>query len=137
MPIASQHQLELNRLEDLGELRMGAWEGKTLRELDEREDWRRFNAFRSGVRAPGGELMSEAQTRMVRQLNTLRERHRGECIAIVSHADPLRALVAHLMGIALDLMLRFEITPGSVSVVEWGDWAPRILCVNETGDIPL
>src|ERR1700694_3380622 len=35
-PIANVQQLELNPLEDLGELRMGVWEGKTLRELDQR-----------------------------------------------------------------------------------------------------
>jgi len=122
---------------------MGDWEGKAIRDLDQRKDWRRFNAFRSGVRAPGisgcrsGELMIEAQARMVRQLDCLRERHPGECIAIVSHADPLRALLAHFLGIAIDLMLRFEISPASVSVVESGEWGPRILCVNETGDIPL
>lgn len=81
--------------------------------------------------------MIEAQARMVRQLDCLRERHPGECIAIVSHADPLRALLAHFLGIAIDLMLRFEISPASVSVVESGEWGPRILCVNETGDIPL
>jgi probable phosphoglycerate mutase len=116
---------------------MGAWEGKTIQELDEREDWRRFNTFRSGTRAPEGELMIEAQTRMVGQVNCLQGRHSGECIALVSHADPLRALLAHFMGIALDLMLRFEISPASVSVVELGDWSPRILCVNETGEIPV
>src|SRR5437016_2189088 len=43
-PIANSHQLESVRLQDLGELQMGAWEGKTLQELDQREDWRLFNA---------------------------------------------------------------------------------------------
>jgi probable phosphoglycerate mutase len=116
---------------------MGDWEGMTIQELHQREDWRRFNAFRSGVRAPGGELMLETQTRMVRQLDALREQHPGECIAVVSHADPLRASLAHFLGLPLDLILRFEISPASVSVVELSDWAPRILCINETGDIPL
>lgn len=116
---------------------MGDWEGRTISELDEREDWRRFNAFRSGVRAPGGEFLIEAQTRMVKQLDGLRQRHPAELIAVVSHADPLRAALAHFLAVPLDLMLRFEISPASVSVVESGEWAPRILCVNETGDIPL
>jgi broad specificity phosphatase PhoE len=136
-PIANRHRLELNRLSNLGEVKLGAWEGMTLVELDQLNDWRRFNTFRSGVRAPGGELMIETQTRMVRQLDFLREHHRNQRIAIVSHADPLRASLAHFMGVPLDLMLRIEISPASVSVVELDDWAPRILCINETGDIPL
>jgi broad specificity phosphatase PhoE len=136
-PIASQHQLELNRLSDLEEMRMGAWEGMTIADLDQLIDRRRFNAYRSGVRAPGGELMIQTQMRAVRQLDLLRERHPNQCVAIVSHADVLRASLAHFLGMPLDLMLRMEISPASLSVVELGDWAPRVLCINDTGDVPL
>lgn len=134
-PIASPRRLEVSPREDLGELRMGDWEGQAISELDTQEHWRRFNAYRSCVRAPGGELMIEAQTRMVRELDQLRARHPEGTIAIVSHGDPLRAALAHFLAIPLDLMLRFEISPASVSVVEASDWAPRILCVNSTGDL--
>jgi len=115
---------------------MGAWEGMAIADLDQLIDRRRFNAYRSGVRVPGGELMIETQMRAVRQLDLLRERHPNQCVAIVSHADVLRASLAHFLGTPLDLMLRMEISPASVSVVELGDWAPRVLCINDTGDVP-
>ena len=35
-------------------------------DLDRAEEWRRFNQFRGGTRAPGGELMIETQARMIR-----------------------------------------------------------------------
>jgi broad specificity phosphatase PhoE len=81
--------------------------------------------------------MIEIQTRMVRQLEILRERHAEETVAIVSHGDPLRSTVMHYLGIPLDFMLRFEISPASVSIVEWGEWGSRVLCVNGTGEIPV
>ena len=81
--------------------------------------------------------MIEVQTRMVQQLERLSQQHADEMVAVFSHADPLRAALAHYMGIALDLILRVEISPASVSIVQLGDWAPRILCINQTGDIPL
>ena len=56
---------------------------------------------------------------------------------VVSHGDPLRASIAYYLGIPLDLMLRFEISPGSVSVVESANGAPAVLCLNQTGEVPL
>ena len=35
-PIASRHSLEPERVDDLGEVRFGAWEGATFDELDRR-----------------------------------------------------------------------------------------------------
>jgi probable phosphoglycerate mutase len=99
--------------------------------------WTSFNTTRSLVRAPGGELMIEVQTRMVREVESIRERHPNEIVAIVSHLDPLRALLAHCLGISLDFLLRFEINPGSVSILRYFDDQPRILCMNHTGELPV
>jgi broad specificity phosphatase PhoE len=118
-------------------MRLGAWEGKSIAELDQLEDFKRFNAYRSTVRAPGGELMLETQTRMVARLAALAHQHPGETIAVVSHGDPLRAVVAHHLGIPLDHLLRFEISPASVSILEAAEWSSRILCLNHTGELPL
>jgi probable phosphoglycerate mutase len=133
--IGKPHHLDPRLDEELGEFHAGEWEGLAIDDLDRREEWRRFNHFRGGTRAPGGELMIETQARMIRRVQALTERHPGETVAIVSHGDPLRAVVAHYLGIPLDLMLRFEISPASVSIVEVGEWGPRVLSVNErTGE---
>ena len=70
-------------------------------------------------------------------LDNLLTRHPGETIAIVSHGDPLRAVVAHYLGISLDLLLRFEIAPASVSTVRLAEWGAQVLCLNNTGEIPI
>jgi len=134
--IARRHALSPRPVEDLGELLFGEWEGKSIAELDKREDWQRFNTCRGSVRPPGGELMMESQLRMVRQLECLTARHPQEQIALVSHGDPLRSLIAHCLGIPLDLMLRFEISPGSLSIVQSEPWGARVLSLNQTGEIP-
>jgi probable phosphoglycerate mutase len=136
-PIARRHGLAPQPVEDLGEVHMGEWEGLSFAELEPRQDWRNFNTNRSGARPPGGEMMTEVQTRMIRQIRCLQERHPGDTLAMVSHSDPLRSVVAYYLGIPLDLMLRFEIAPASVTVVEVAEWGPRVLCLNETGDVPL
>jgi broad specificity phosphatase PhoE len=100
-------------------------------------EWLRFNTQRALVRAPGGELMIETQTRMVNAIEELRPIHDGETVAIVGHGDPLRSVIAHYMGVPLDLLLRFEISPASVSVIQIHETGPRILCINQTEHIPL
>lgn len=135
-PIAACHGLSPRIVDDLGEVHIGAWEGLPLAQLERQELWRRFHTSRGSVRAPGGEMMIEAQVRMVRQIEQIGRQHEGETVAVISHADPLRSALAHVLGISLDLMLRFEISPASVSVLEWGVGAPRMLCLNETGEIP-
>jgi len=135
--IARPHGLAVEPVDDLGEVRLGDWEGRAIADLDRDEEWRRYNVFRSGVRVPGGELMIETQTRMVRALTVLADRHRDESVAIVSHGDPLRCVIAHFLGIPLDLLLRFEISPAGVSVLEAGPWAPRLLCLNHSGEAAL
>jgi broad specificity phosphatase PhoE len=123
--------------DDLGELRFGEWEGRTFEELSQDPRWTTFNAMRSLVRAPGGELMLEAQTRMVREVESLRDRHQNETVALVSHLDPLRSLIAHCLGVSLDLLLRFEMDPGSVSILRYFGDQPRVLCINHRGELPL
>jgi broad specificity phosphatase PhoE len=134
--IARAQRLEVHPWNDLGEFRVGEWEGRGFDELERDENWRRFNVFRSAVRPPGGETMLEVQNRMMSALECFGRLHPNQRVAVVSHADPLRSVLAHFLGVSLDLALRLEISPASVSVVEWNDWAPRVLCVNETGEVP-
>lgn len=128
------HGLEPVPVDTLGELRFGEWEGLTIAELESCDDFRRFNTFRSGVRVPGGELMLETQTRMVQQLICLRGLHPDDTVAVVSHGDPLRAVIAYFLGMSLDSLARLEISPGSLSIVQADGWGSRVMSLNETGE---
>jgi broad specificity phosphatase PhoE len=128
--VGKPHGIEPRPDPELGEFHAGEWEGAAFDDLDRRDEWRRFNQFRGGTRAPGGELMIETQARMVRKVQALAAEHVDETVGIVSHGDPLRAVVAFYMGIPIDMMLRFEISPASLSIVEISDWGARIMCVN-------
>ena len=114
---------------------MGEWTGLAFRDLEGRPGWRAFNTLRSITRIPGGELMLETQARIVSELDRLRQRHPNQNVAIVSHMDVIRAAVAHLAGVHLDLLQRIEIGPASVSAVALNELTPRILCLNETGNL--
>ena len=90
--------------------------------------------YPSGFRFPGGESLIELQARVTAALGRLIERHPGETIVAVSHADPIKAALAHALGLHLDLFQRLTVAPASITVIAYGREAPRVMTVNSTGD---
>jgi probable phosphoglycerate mutase len=132
-PIARRLGLEPCVAPGVTELDFALWSGRAIDGFADDATWRHFNAYRSGTRIPGGESMLEAQARAVDELLRLRARHDGETVVVVSHADVIRALLGHFAAVPMDLLLRFEISPASVTELELEEWGARIVCVNERG----
>jgi broad specificity phosphatase PhoE len=133
--IAIPHKLPPIHDEALGEMKFGDWEGKKFSELEQDRTWRRFNQFRSMVSPPNGELMIAVQARMLEAADRMGRAHPDAVIVVVSHADPLRALIAHVTGIALDHLQRIRLDPASVSIIRFsGDWL-ELAGLNYTGSI--
>ncbi|UEM01560.1 histidine phosphatase family protein [Skermanella rosea] len=129
--VADRLGLPVEITDALAEIDFGGWTGRPFTDLDEREDWRRWNHFRSGTRPPGGETMAEVQGRALGFIDELiRGGPQGSAV-LVSHCDVIRAVLAHYLGMPQDLLLRLEVAPASVSTVEIGPWGPRILRINE------
>ena len=98
-----------------------------------KSEWATVQRAPSTFRFPGGESFVEMQLRMVTTLERLRDRHRGGTIVCVSHADPIKAAVAHALGTHLDLFQRIVIRTCSISSVTWSPFGPVVLAVNSTG----
>jgi probable phosphoglycerate mutase len=50
----------------------------------------------------------------------------------VSHADPIKAIVAAAAGVPLDLFQRLVVSPCSVSALAYSPDGPHVLCLNST-----
>jgi probable phosphoglycerate mutase len=106
--------------DDLNEVDFGEWTGLSFDELNRREDWIAFNRRRTAAAIPGGEWMVDVQSRACRALTRIHQAHQEGHIAIISHGDVLRALVAKLIDSPLDRIDQFTIDPASVSVLQPG-----------------
>jgi len=135
-PIAESHGLAIQVREELGETRYGDWTGRTLKELKDEKLWPVVQVYPSGVRFPGGESMREVQARMAAELDGIRDAHPGQIVAVVSHSDPIKMVVAHYAGLALDLFQRLAISPASVTVLGFTPFGPRLLCLNYVDPLP-
>ncbi|MBZ5584258.1 MAG: histidine phosphatase family protein [Acidobacteriia bacterium] len=130
-PLAAALGIEVGIREALGEVRFGDWSGTRLQVLERDPRWRLFNHYRSGTRPPGGELAVETQARVVAELESLRERHPGETVAVVSHADSIRAALAYYLGVPIDLYQRMECLPASFSVLRLSEEGPMVAGLNQ------
>ena len=123
-PLARSFGIEALACEDLNEVRFGRWSGLTFEELDGDPGWRRFNTHRNLADVPDGEGAVDVQIRVVGALESLWRRHPGSAVAVVSHADVIRAAVLHYAGMPLDLYHRIEIAPASITALRMGyEWA--------------
>ena len=120
--------------EEVAEVRFGAFTGRDFVELDRDPAFQRWNGFRSGTRAPGGELMVQAQARAISALDRLRSEHPAAVVLVVSHADVIKAALAYFLGAPLDLFQRLEISPATVSTLRLDEHSAAVLSVNVRGD---
>ena len=111
----------------------GEWTGQQLAALMKKPEWSTVQRSPSTFRFPGGESFVEMQLRIVSTIDRLRSAHPGGTIVCVSHADPIKAAVAHAIGTHLDLFQRIVISPASVSVLAFPTSGPIVLSVNSIG----
>jgi ribonuclease H / adenosylcobalamin/alpha-ribazole phosphatase len=130
--IAAKRDLPVIEHAGLGEVDFGEWTGRSFVELADDPLWQQFNTLRSATRPPGGELFGEVQARAVGAVVELAAQHAGSTVALVSHADVIRAILVHVLGMPPDHLLRLEVAPASVTTVVLGGGPPLLLELNRT-----
>ncbi len=132
-PIAAARGMKVQIERGIVECDFGEWTGAELKTLMKLPEWTTVQRAPSTFRFPSGESFTEMQSRMVTAVDKLRVKHPGGTIVCVSHADPIKALVAHAMGTHLDLFQRIVISTCSVSAIAYTSGGPIVLTVNSTG----
>lgn len=125
--------LEVEPAEPLDELDFGDWSGRKFVELAGDPLWDSWNRERARAVAPNGESMAAAQGRAWAHVRRTALAHSDRTVAMVTHCDIIRAIVARVLEISLDGVHRFEIGPASVSRIVVGSWGAKVLTLNEGG----
>jgi len=132
LALAAPHAgLVVETVPALDEVDFGAWQGRAFAELAGDPLWERWNSERGSAGTPGGETMAAAQERAWDHVVETALARSGETLAMVSHCDVIRAVIARVLGLSLDRLLAFEIDPASLSRIEVGNWGARLLSLNE------
>jgi len=134
-PIARALGLKAQIHRGLIECDFGDWTGAQLSALQKKPEWRTVQTAPSAFRFPNGESFTDMQRRIWDALCEIAERHRGETVVAVSHADPIKAAVTYAQGVPLDLFQRTVISTCSVSALMLGTGSPVVLSVNNTSSL--
>lgn len=134
--VADTHRLSVQFIDEISEVEYGEWEGKKIKKLSKEPLWRAVQFFPSRARFPRGEALRESQFRAVQAIEELAARHDKDMIVVVSHADVIRLLLAHYLGIHIDLFQRLVISPASASLLALGaEGGVRVLRINDDGPL--
>ena len=115
--VAAPHRLPVVTDEGLLEVEYGDWTDRPLKPLTRTKKWPVIQTRPSLVTFPNGESIREAQVRAVGAVEGIVARHRKTTVAVVSHADVIKALVSFYLGQPLDLFQRLHVSPASVTVL--------------------
>jgi broad specificity phosphatase PhoE len=114
----------------------GRWDGRNHDDIVASPEYQQLLSS-SDPSIPGGERLSDARDRTVAAVSqALADNELGANIVLVSHAGPLRVLLAHYLGMNIGHFHRLRLSPASVSVVRFDseEGLPRILSINCTSD---
>ena len=131
--ISAVQELDVLECDALVEVDFGKWTRKTFAELERDPLWKRFNEARGFVAAPAGESFPAVQERVLTLMRSLSNERPHQTIALVSHADVIKAALLGILAAPPQSIHQLEISPASVSEVEWGEWMPRVVGINCAG----
>jgi broad specificity phosphatase PhoE len=121
----------LTPVDDLRELSLGEWEGRTVEEIralpgDPYEQWVRDPV---ACLPPGAEPLPEVQARVVSAMADIAAAHpNGQQVLIVCHGGVISAYLAHCLGLPLSSIWRLTLSNGSITEVA----PPSVRSVNST-----
>jgi probable phosphomutase (TIGR03848 family) len=130
-PLAAKRGLAIEIDEAFDEIDFGEWTGLTFDQLRaDKERWQQWVEQKSVARPPGGESCARVQQRAIEAIERLTRLHPDQTVVVVSHGDVIKAVLASTLGISLDHLERFEIAPGSLSVLATGPGWSQVRLVN-------
>jgi len=128
--VAAPHKLAVLTDDSLGEVEYGTWTNRSLKSLMRTKLWTTVQRWPSAMRFPEGETLRAVQSRAVDVIETIRARHPKQNVCCVSHGDVIKLVLAHYLGVHIDLYQRIVIGPASISIVALAEYGPYVLAMN-------
>jgi alpha-ribazole phosphatase len=105
----------------LREVSVGAWEGKTWKELMEyhAEEWTARLADVVNYRTPGGENLLDVEARVMPVIRAIAEKHAGEDVLVVAHGGVNRIVLLNAIGAPLSTLFNIEQSYACVNIIDY------------------
>lgn len=132
-PISAAHNLQIVQEPALKDANVGKWQGKSIKALRLTNAWKVVQHSPSRFQFPEGESFLALQTRLVNVLEGIVKKHNKpkDIVAVVFHADPIKLVVAHFLGLPLDHFQRLSCDTGSLTALYAGEMGSNLLKLNQ------
>jgi alpha-ribazole phosphatase/probable phosphoglycerate mutase len=119
--LAFPHQLQPVAREDLRELHIGHWEGRTWKELQTiyPEEWQARLDDIVHYRVPGGETLLEMAERVRGAIGEIVAAHPGEDVLVVGHGGVNRTILLGAIGAPLERLFHIEQDFGCLNIIDY------------------
>lgn len=128
--LARNQALKVNHAHELAEIDYGEWVGKTFDEVSREKNFITYHKTPKHAQAPGGEKMTAVYERAVSLVEKIRKAHVKGRVVLVSHADVIKAILIHYLGMDLNQLLTFRIDNSSLSLLWFNEKRARVMAVN-------
>ncbi|MFQ6016295.1 MAG: histidine phosphatase family protein [Anaerolineae bacterium] len=119
--------------QDLREVDIGAWSGRTMPEISELfpEELEGWQGGVMEMQRGGGESYLDLQKRAVKAFAEIAARHPQETIVVVTHGGTMRAFLCDILNMPLRNMGRISLDNASLSEVNYDQEKPRVVRLND------
>jgi alpha-ribazole phosphatase/probable phosphoglycerate mutase len=130
--IAQPHELHVEVVPALREASFGHWQGQDWSDILERhaEEVEARFADLARARMRDGESFEDLRERVLPAFGSLVEKHRGECVAVVSHGGVTRVIVADALGLDLSHSIRLEQRHCCLNIIDYAPDGPLVRLLN-------
>src|SRR5262249_19092913 len=130
--VVEPHGLPFQIMKELAEIDFGDLEGLRYEEVQDRypEIFHSWMTRPIETRFPNGENFTQMSARVLSALDLLLSRHRGQCIAIVTHAGVIRLILAQALSIPDNQIFRLEQDYGATNRIDYFDHGPLVKLMN-------
>jgi broad specificity phosphatase PhoE len=132
--VARERGLTVTLVDELRELSLGVWEGRTVDDVlaTEADAYRLWRERPYDCPPPEGERIEEVARRVLPVMERIVSAHPdGEDALVVSHGGVISVYLCHLLGLSPNALWQLAIGNASLSVVE----PPRVLTLNDTAHL--
>jgi len=132
--IGQFHNLEIRPLNGIIDMSFGGWEGKSLKEVQEKDE-ERYHLWREEphrVKLPGGESLEEVQIRSMAALEEVIQKHPGKTLVLVSHRVINKVLICGILGIDNSHFWQIGQDTTAINLIQFKNGRYILSLLNET-----
>ena len=121
--VAESKGLNVIKDEHFAEWYMGIWTGRTFTEIknDFPEDFKIWRTTPEKLRVEHAETLQAVSDRTMEGLKIVADKYRDDTLLIVSHRDPIRAMLTKLLGIPVSHIKRIDVEMASITRIRFNN----------------